>query len=558
MAEHGAIHRTGSFDAADSHLSASPTAGGGGGGGKLKRPSSTGDVYSIQASAAQQEQVYKPEEHKKEVRLGLRHRDSFAVHRVHLKGGPQHAGGAPGSPPNKADMLAAWNKSPGPLPPGSKKRSTSGKGAAGGAGRRGSEEGDDEDDEDEQSAPTALLTEDDLAELEAESANEGGDDSDSHSSSGGSGRQTPPHSPGGSSLGSPSPSSPGRTTNPFRSVAKGVGSFLGLRKGRRQRLAEEAVLAMATRPDDNRIFSVARGSFVNYPGQRRHSIRAVSSFVQKATAANARKTAASPFAISKVPRGTPLFHLKSDGSLWDGMAKSKRLAKLPPKPKPAGSSSSSSAPPPATPPPKASSSFDDDAPAAATTTASGRPLSARSPPPAPPGNPAAARQAAASLVPPSPPARPGVPSTPSSPGSSSSAAAPSTPVSSPPPPPPPPLTSTSPRAPPAPVGTPNANGGKMPDPISTNHHNNTPVPGILKTAAGHTPRGNSARGRGESTSEAKRRIAFADHHGGKLENIKFCDDLHYSENADHSESDWEETGGVDDPTAVDRSNCTIM
>ena len=64
-------------------------------------------------------------------------------------------------------------------------------------------------------------------------------------------------------------------------------------------------------------------------------------------------------------------------------------------------------------------------------------------------------------------------------------------------------------------------------------------------AASPTPRGIS-----------KRRISFADSRGHELERVKFCDDLHYSENSDHSESEgWDEMGA---PEGEDKGNCALM
>ena len=41
----------------------------------------------------------------------------------------------------------------------------------------------------------------------------------------------------------------------------------------------------------------------------------------------------------------------------------------------------------------------------------------------------------------------------------------------------------------------------------------------------------------------KRRLTFTDQHGAPLEHVKFCEDLHYSENSQHVDWDEDDDGG---------------
>lgn len=535
MAAHDALHRTSSFDGSGGGEHKQPS---------LRRPSSSGDVTT--------DPVYNVTEHKKEVRLGLRHRDSFAVHRGHMKGGA--GGGAIVGGGNNAAILAAWNKAP--TPTGGKRPSVVKAGAAaaaagsdasaaaaGGGKSAGAGTGPSSD---------------------ASDADDSGHGSESETD-GGAG-----HSSGGEDGLSPRP------RNPFRSMAKGVGSFLGLRKSKRQREAEEAAERAAAGPDapglsSSRVVGAARGGIDNYPGQRRPpTVAAVLPSAAAAPVTHASHSAVAAIPLSALPAGSPLVtggtsssssSPRGAGAAGGGAAA--RPAALPPKVSAASDSSAPKAPPPPGAPPArtakaaaaapgadastAMSSESDASPAgaaavpAATDSAAARAGGrAAPPPPPPPGNPAAARQAAASKVPPSAPPRAGAPAAP--------------PVSSPVP-----ATPVKGKGADAEASLRESVPGRVPDPINGNHRLDSPVPSILKTSATRRPRdGEAAPSTGRSAGSAgKGRIFFADQHGGRLELIKYCADLHYSAAADHSESEgWEE-----EPLGTgeeDNRNCVIM
>lgn len=458
-----AMNRTSSFDGATTSNPAHAA---------LKRPASSDNIRRD----GDEETVYEPSEHKKEVRLGLRHRDSFAVHRAHVKGGA-----APTALLTAADLEDDEESDSGR---GGRKAGSPARGGAGAAASPSMS--DDEGDEEAFAASDSDLE-------------------------------------GGSGGGSDSDGKKGR--NPFRSMAKGVGSFLGLRKSKKKRAEEEAARAAADAATEAaRSVGGRRGSITNYPGQCNQ--RQVAAVIPpplpspRGSGSSVGSTGSTGVPLSTVPPGALLASTGGSG---------RSLGPLPLPPKAHGAAGGAGrAPPPPGPPPAGR-------PAAAAAAAAAGSSADRSAPPPPPGNPAAVRQAAACAVPPSPPPRP--PGMPASAGGGS------------------------------PVGTPGGSAlrdsvpGRAADPINNNHRSPSSAPGILRTAptSGRRMResegGESARSAGTASS-GKRRLTFADHHGGKLENVRFCADLHYSENSDHSESEgWEEAAAAE---GDDKNNCIIM
>lgn len=319
--------------------------------------------------------------------------------------------------------------------------------------------------------------------------------------------------------------------NPFRSMAKGVGSFLGLRKSKKKRAEEEAAKAAADAATEAaRTVGGRRGSITNYPGQTNQKLVAA---VLPPPAPSPRSSGSSVSSTGSA--GVPLSAVPPGALLANAGGSGRSLVPAPLPPKPHGAAGGAGRPPPPPGPPPAGRASATAAPAAGAAGDRG------APPPPPPGNPAAVRQAAACAVPPSPPPRPpGMPATAGAGGGS-------------------PVTPGSGGA-----GLRDSVPGRAADPINTNHRSPSAVPGILRTAptSGRRMRESeggdaaaSARSAG-SAGSGKRKLTYADHHGGKLENIRFCADLHYSENSDHSESEgWEEAAAAE---GDDKNNCVIM
>ena len=77
----------------------------------------------------------------------------------------------------------------------------------------------------------------------------------------------------------------------------------------------------------------------------------------------------------------------------------------------------------------------------------------------------------------------------------------------------------------------------------------TSAVGITPGTRASVKRALSSDSGASTASEARRRITFADQHGRDLQLVHWVDDLHYSANADHSQSDdWDS----------DASRCTVM
>lgn len=462
------MNRTSSFDGTTSSSNPAHAA--------LKRPASSDNIRRD----GDEETVYEPAEHKKEVRLGLRHRDSFAVHRAHVKGGA-----APTALLTAADLEDDDESDSGR---GGRKGGSPARGGAGAAASPSMS--DDEGDE------------------EAFAAS----DSDLEGAAGGDGEGR-------------------KGRNPFRSMAKGVGSFLGLRKSKKKRAEEEAAKAAADAATEAaRTVGGRRGSITNYPGQTNQKLVAA---VLPPPAPSPRSSGSSVSSTGSA--GVPLSAVPPGALLANAGGSGRSLVPAPLPPKPHGAAGGAGRPPPPPGPPPAGRASATAAPAAGAAGDRG------APPPPPPGNPAAVRQAAACAVPPSPPPRPpGMPATAGAGGGS-------------------PVTPGSGGA-----GLRDSVPGRAADPINTNHRSPSAVPGILRTAptSGRRMRESeggdaaaSARSAG-SAGSGKRKLTYADHHGGKLENIRFCADLHYSENSDHSESEgWEEAAAAE---GDDKNNCVIM
>ena len=201
------------------------------------------DSEGFKAAAAEAEAAdYKIEEHQKEVRLGLRHRDSFAVRRSHA---PPAASApvAPGSPVNPLVTAAA------------------GVAAVAAAGGGEADNGGDDDD--------------DFGSDDDEGGDEGGagplSPSGAASSAGGSGVIFSPGgsamSPGGSAL-SPEAVERRRGVARLRSVAKGLGALLGLRTSKKKRAADAAAAATAAGAPPEAVAAAAAAAAAMSPSGR--------------------------------------------------------------------------------------------------------------------------------------------------------------------------------------------------------------------------------------------------------------------------------------------------
>jgi hypothetical protein len=67
-----------------------------------------------------------------------------------------------------------------------------------------------------------------------------------------------------------------------------------------------------------------------------------------------------------------------------------------------------------------------------------------------------------------------------------------------------------------------------------------------------TPKRSPGSGRSSTGRRSRGRISFADQHGGDLEYVRWCDDLHYSSISDHSESEGAQSA------YVEKNSCAIM
>jgi hypothetical protein len=425
---------------------------------------------------------YAVSEHKREVRLGLRHRDSFAVHTRHL-GDPNFQR----SNPSVVTLLAAMRDN--------KQQSTS-------------FDGDDFDEEDQEAANCVknkdwesllglgeaggrfvVLPADvrpDLPRLTLPIVALAADELHEHLEY------------------------VKRKKNKLRSVAKGIGSFLGLRKSKKKRIAEEQKKLSALQlakllPTTAQIFGVV--VIVPYTD-------AVACGLNIVAAADA----GSPM---KRPAG-----LQSDSS------------QASPSTTTAGTTGSNGVGSPSEPLHafRLDSGTEAASPSLQSRTDSDESINKRQPPPPPPP-PSHANGAAA--------------------GSGSESPRPvfnATGVPIPPPPPPPrPQVESDNSTTEGPVGL---------NLLSTTHRDRPSPRSILKasvirresssgtsTPSGETngagalpvpPAQHSTPPGSPALTGPKRKISFADQHGGELEDVHFCEDLHYSVNADHSESDgWE-------------------
>ena len=265
-----------------------------------------------------------------------------------------------------------------------------------------------------------------------------------------------------------------RRKNKIKSMAKGVGSFLGLRKSKRKRLAEEAGGLSAESPGGGVVGgssgSEAGGSPLHGPHQGSGGGGLTASSPAAASASAGGAAFASPGGRSgSMQRLTTLFRLGSEG---------------------AGGGSPSLG--------GSSSSHAFSSPSAGGSAVEGG---------------AAARGAISSLT--------------LGPTAGGAGAVPEALLASAPLDPPPPTTRSI-------LKGSRTAAGAAPHSAPSNG-----------SAAFLTARGDAS----EVITMQRRRLTFADQHGRELNNVHFCDDLHYSANSDHSQSDdWD----------ADVSRCALM
>jgi hypothetical protein len=515
---------------------------------------------------------------KREVRLGLKHRDSFAVHKHHLQAaaaaGDPHKSGArrgasltklfgasPASAADAVDVAAADVLARQQRQAGAGRGSTSSVSSdlLAGLDDEGDDDGEDQD-EDQGEEEDEEVEEGDggagAAENAAHTLEEGGPDAEpGPASSGAAGADMRENEVEGQLSGAEGgPAAGPRRKSKLKSMAKGVGSFLGLRKSKKKRMAEqqraatEAAAAAATGAPSAALPIIVtngggRGSAPNM-APAISSLRVVGADPGDDNSTGRGKSRFGVFKRSKsFSQGTDATRLFDDATAGEPTHVSPPATPMAASPVP--------------PPPVQALGRSTSSPAG------GAPL----PPPPPPPPPATAHGAAARAV-----------------------------AGVPPPPPPPPLpphhaaTSTPPhgshrlsRG----AAELEAALGELPRvPLAAvHHHDATLARSILKgspmrrmqqqrdaevaaaIAAAAAPLGGAPAGApAAAPSDApasprspmaggqrasRRRISFADQHGHDLEVVRFCDDLHYSAMSDHSQDgDWEYDS--------DRGNCSIM
>jgi hypothetical protein len=101
-----------------------------------------------------------------------------------------------------------------------------------------------------------------------------------------------------------------------------------------------------------------------------------------------------------------------------------------------------------------------------------------------------------------------------------------------------------------------------PNLLNATHHEILTPTGILKSRSklNNTPVSAMRKASDSKMQDSmNRRISFADHHGHKLEAVKFCDDLHYSDQADHSESEsWSAEDNDYEGSSRSSGGCILM